>query len=505
MAEATLTKGNIKQSKKRDKLYAPQIPSPLEGLPHVIAVNPLFDRTKYVWDSRGIRRLFADAFINVCKYVPERKGWHTYDGKIWVYDSGNIAVQKYAMDLIDHLMDYRKYLTDENERKMWVEFVYKHMGRKAREAFIMDAASEGMEISINEFDKNYWILNCENCTIDLKSRKMWQHRPEDMLTMVTKVSFAKGAKCERWERFMTEVMLGHDEKIGFLQRSLGYALTGDISYDCLFMLLGLKTRNGKGTTMETIKHMLGDYAANMQPDTLAQKQFASGGAPSEDIARLRGKRLVVVPEPEKGMRLNSAIVKQLTGGDTVTARKLNENSFEYRPQFKLFIHTNHKPIVKDDSLFASGRVKLITFERHFEESERDIGLREYFRQPANLSGILNWCIDGLRTLGKEGLKQPTAVVEATNEYREESNPIGQFIGECLVSVTGAKTLYKSVFAEYEKWCDAWGFGALNSRNLAAELRTKGVVIKAADKNQLYVFGYGIATDSVQGELDDCPF
>ena len=227
------------------------------------------------------------------------------------------------------------------------------------------------------------------------------------------------------------------EKAKYLQKAFGYALTGNTRYECLFILYGATTRNGKGTAMETFLRLMGDYGKTARPETIGARFQPNGNAPSEDVARLNGARFVNISEPDKKLTLSAALVKSLTGNDTITARYLHENSFEYRPQFKMFINTNYLPQITDLTLFSSGRIKTIPFERHFEEWEQDKKLKELFAEPGNLSGILNWCIEGLRLLETEGFKEPQAVRDATSEYEHESDKIALFMEECLQEEKGA--------------------------------------------------------------------
>jgi putative DNA primase/helicase len=238
----------------------------------------------------------------------------------------------------------------------------------------------------------------------------------------------------------------------FLQKALGYTLTGDTRHECFFILYGPTSRNGKGTTMETFMRMMGDYGKTAKPDTIAQKQTVNGSGPSEDIARLGGARFVNIPEPDKKLILSSALVKTLTGNDTVTARFLNENSFEYRPQFKLFINTNHLPNVTDTTLFSSGRVRVIPFERHFSESEQDHGLKAELSRPESLSGILNWCLQGLWMLQETGFAAPSAVLEATNQYRQDSDKISRFVADEMETGPGYEVRSADAFERYKDWC-----------------------------------------------------
>ena len=446
---------------------------------------------RYALNDIGAGNFFADAYRNVSRYVPEAKAWYVYDGRVWHLDLGGVVVSQQAKDLTDYMLDCRKYIDDDKQRETWVKYVAGRMKRAARETMLADAASV-YPVSIKEFDKNPYLFNCQNCTIDLRGFTPHKHRQDDFLSKISNVNFDSSTECSRWSQFIYEIMRGDMETAKFLQKALGYALTGDTSEECFFILFGSTTRNGKGTTMETTLHIMGDYGRTAQPETIAQKQITHSGGPSEDIARLKGARFVNMSEPDKGLRLNSALVKQMTGGDTMTARFLNQNSFEYRPEYKLFINTNHLPNVGDDSIFASGRVKLIPFERHFSENEQDKGLKDLFKQPKNMSGIFNWFIEGLKLMQIEGLERPQAVRDATAQYRGESNIVGLFVRECLVGFDGSKTSIKDVYAEYDKWCNEYGYGALSNKNLIMELRKKGLIIKVSTGNRVYLFDYGLA-------------
>lgn len=447
-------------------------------------------RQRYGMNDIGAGNLFADVYKNVSRFVPEANMWYVYDGRVWTPDVGGAVVAQQAKDLTDYMLDCRKFIEDDSTEEIWVKFVSGRMKRNARETMLKDAQTV-YPVYIKDFDKDPYLFNCQNCTLNLRDFTLHSHRPDDYLSKISNVVFDKGARCDRWKQFISEIMRGDIETAKFIQKALGYTLTGDTSEECFFILYGSTTRNGKGTTMETTLHILGDYGRTAQPETIAQKQFASSGNPSEDIARLKGARFVNMSEPDKGLRLNSALVKQVTGGDSITARFLHQNSFEYRPEYKLFINTNHLPRVSDDSIFASGRVKLIPFERHFPENEQDKSLKTFFKQPENMSGIFNWFIEGLKLMRAEGIQQPQSVKDATDQYREDSDTVGLFVRECLIECKGMQTPLKDVHAEYSKWCEGNGYGALNSRNLGAELRRKGLKTDRGTGNKVCLSGYGI--------------
>ena len=180
--------------------------------------------------------------------------------------------------------------------------------------------------------------------------------------------------------------------------TLGYGLTGDTRYECMFFYYGATTRNGKGTLMESTLNVMGDYGITVRPETIAAKSTSNSQNPTEDIARLAGVRFANISEPRRGLVLNEAQIKSMTGNDTLNARFLHENSFDLKPQFKLYVNTNYLPAITDMTLFSSGRIVIIPFDRHFEEWEQDQNLKYEFSKPMVKSAILNWLIEGYTLL-----------------------------------------------------------------------------------------------------------
>lgn len=221
-----------------------------------------------------------------------------------------------------------------------------------RETVISDAMSVHT-ISMEEFDTDPYIFNCKNGTLHLKSKEFTPHRPEDKLTKHSNVEYNPDARCERFERFMVEITNGDQEKAKFLQKVLGYGLSGDTRFECMFIFYGATTRNGKGTLCESVLKVIGHYGCTSQAETIGVKPNKSSRSPSEDVARLAGVRFVNISEPDRSLRLDAALVKTMTGNDTMNARFLNENSFDFKPQFKLYINTNYRPAISDLTLFSS--------------------------------------------------------------------------------------------------------------------------------------------------------
>ncbi len=270
-------------------------------------------------------------------------------------------------------------------------------------------------------------------------------------------------------------MEGYKGRIRYLQKAIGYAMSGDTRLECMFILYGATSRNGKGTTMETVLRILGEYGRTAKPDMLSKKGFADSAGPSEDVARLNGARMVNVSEPEKSMQIDASLTKQMTGNNILTARFLRENSFEFKPQFKLFIDTNHLPQISDMTLFESDRIKIIPFNRHFSAAERDIDLKSYFAKPENLSGILNWCLEGFRLYMTEGLAMPDSVEMATAQYRQQSDRIMMFTSQCVKKETGQELRAQAVYSRYKDWCAENGFKYENAANFRKKMEQAGFV------------------------------
>lgn len=369
------------------------------------------DNSRYPWNDNGSGRLFADVYKDIARYVPERKKWYVYDGTRWIPDIGGLKTMELAKSLADSLVRYALTITDERIRKDYLEYSAKWQSRNYRNTYISDAQSV-YPIAMSEFDRNVYYLNCQNGTLDLQTGEFHPHTPQDKLTKIAGAVYDPNAKNLRFTRFVSEVMSGDTEKARFMQKSLGYGLTGDTRYECMFFYYGATTRNGKGTLMESTLHVMGDYGLTVRPETIAAKPSANSQNPTEDIARLAGVRFANISEPRRGLVLNEAQIKSMTGNDTLNARFLHENSFDFKPQFKLYVNTNYLPAITDMTLFSSGRVVIIPFDRHFEEWEQEQNLKAEFSRPEAASAILNWLIEGYTILKEEGFAQPKAVSDS---------------------------------------------------------------------------------------------
>ncbi|MBO5320180.1 MAG: nucleoside triphosphatase [Ruminococcus sp.] len=421
-------------------------------------------KPRYQRDEIGIGYAFADYFKPIARFDRERGIWYVYDGKVWQPDENALAVAELAKILADRLYTFALQITDEDTRNRYIKRVQKLQMRKNRRTMIEDAKSV-YPVSHTIFDRNTDLFNCQNGTLNLTTGEFRPHDPADFLTMLSGVTYDPDAACPRWEQFISEVMCNDADLALYLQKALGYALTGDTSLECLFILYGATSRNGKGTTMETFLKIMGDYGKTSNPEMLSTKfGNINASGPSEEIARLAGVRFVNISEPEKKITFNAALVKRMTGNDTLNARFLHENSFDFQPNFKIFINTNYKPSVSDMTLFYSNRLKLIPFKRHFEEHEQDKGLKAFFAEEQSQSAIFNWCYAGYKLFRKQGLDDTTAVTEATKEYQDESDRIGQFVDAWLEEGEAFEERTSAVYNIYGQWCEKYGYRKENSTN-----------------------------------------
>lgn len=360
-----------------------------------------------------------------------------------------------------------------------------------RKIYIQEAASVH-PVSESDFDRDLWLLNLSNGTLDLRTRELRKHDPDDLITRLANVDYHPTASCPRWNSFIEEIMdpgEGHctenekadirDEKAKLLQRYLGYCLSGDTSSEALLIMYGPTSRNGKSVCVEVVRAVLGDYARTAQAETVTITKHKDGSGPTEDIARLAGARMVSIAEIPQGMKLNTAVVKQLTGRDAVTARFLGQNSFEFAPQFKLLLHTNHLPQCSDLSIFDSGRVLVLPFSRHFEPWEQDPRLKDELRRPDNLSGVLNWLLDGLQEFMKRRLDPPAAVLSAIDAYRSDSDKLSRFVEDALKPVIDGEETTSAVYSVYQTWCRVNGVFPEGSQNFRRGLEriNAGAVVR----------------------------
>ncbi len=363
------------------------------------------------------------------------------------------------------------------------QHAFRSSSRNKMEALLSLARSEtGIPMKPQEFDTHKYLLNLENGTYDLKEGKLRGHRWSDYITKSCRIAFNEYAECPLWLKFLDRIMAGDKDMITFLQLMVGYALTGDISEQALFILFGSGS-NGKSTFIETIAALLGDYAVNTPVETLLVKR--SEGIPN-DIARLKGGRLVYAVEAEQNRRLAESLVKQLTGGDSVTARFLHAEFFSFNPEFKIFLATNHRPIIRGADHAIWRRIHLIPFSIKIPEADQDKYLKEKLKK--ELPGILNWALEGYAVWQQNGLCYPEKVQNATKEYKSKMDILADFLSDCCEINVSDETKSSAIYARYRQWAEDNGEKVMSQKKFSMLLEERDF---QKERNMTAVFWIGI--------------
>jgi len=443
--------------------------------------DPLFSRR----DDISLSRLFAEILKDHARYNTTSKEWFFYDGITWKMDLQSLNLEQSAKIFGRCLEIYAINQRSESEKQgesegssLYVDY-YRKLGARANRKKLIEDSRDFYPVEANDFDRDPDLFNCQNCVINLRTLETMDHSPDLLLSKVSNVVYDPSARSPDFEKFLSEIMIGDEGKIDYLKRIFGYSLTGENTQEEAYLCYGSTTRNGKSTLLDTIGYMFGDYGMNIEPESLAMRERNSRGA-SGDLARLNGCRFLHMSEPPKRMKFDVGLLKKLLGRDTLTVRHLYEREFQFVPVFKLLINTNYLPIVADDTIFSSGRLKVIPFDRHFDPEEQDIHLRRRLKSQTNISGIFNWCLDGLREYQKDGeiLLEPDPVQRATQEYREHSDKIANFIEECLVRDPEKNVSAKDVYSAFTIWCRENGYGTEGKSNFLDELRAKDLLSKS---------------------------
>jgi len=423
------------------------------------------------------------------------RAWLLWDGKRWSTDE-TAEVERLAKRAVRSLDQDALKIANEEQRKLWIRFAMKSDSDHGIRAMLNRAAAEeGIPVGVADLDQDPFLLNAVNGTINLQTGELLAHRREHYITKLVPVRHDPAARCSRWMQFLAEVFDPHPDIPGFIQRAVGYSLTGDVREECLFLLYGTG-RNGKGTLLRTISALLGDYACTADFSTFAGSRDDRG--PRDDVANMRGRRFVVSQEAREGAPLAESLVKWLTGGDLVRARNLYERSLEWLPSHKIWLAVNHKPVVRGTDPGIWSRIKLIPFDVSFEGRE-DRGLKQQILE--ELPGILAWAVEGCLRWLEEGLEFPESVQRATAEYRAESDQVGRFVDECCVAGEFASIRARGLYGAYRRWAEGTGEQVLTETAFGRRLRDRGFLKEHGRTGTLYR-GIGLRADG-DGFGDGC--
>lgn len=430
------------------------------------------------------------------RYIPEFRKWLVWNGGRWLIDEDG-EIMRRAKDTAAAIYVEAKNASEAGEQGM-ANKMASHAGRTQSanriKAMIELAKSEpGIPVRTTELDQDSYLLGVTNGVVNLRTGALRKPRQEDHLTKQAMVAYDPKAQAQLFLSFLERIMDGNLALVDFLQRAIGYSLTGDTGEQCLFFLYG-SGANGKSTLLNAIKELLGDYAMQCPAETLMVKQ--GGGNIPNDIARLRGARFVATSETEDGRRFAESMIKQLTGQDTIAARFLFGEYFEFVPNFKIWLGANHKPVIRGDDYAIWRRIRLVPFTVTIPPDERDKNLPAKLRD--EYPGILAWAVQGCLEWQRHGLNPPPEVLAATEEYKSEMDLIGKWVEECCVTTSNATAKASTLYGSYKHWVEDNGGFPLSSTKFGLKLGDKGFL---KEKSGTVVYrGIGLldTSDSLEG-------
>lgn len=423
----------------------------------------------FSFDDTGNADRMVFKFGELIRYSYVNKSWFYYDGRKWCQDITG-AVKRMADNTVESVKLEREAFLQaqpssndlEEMGKVFDKFLKSCRSNKSKTAMLKETEHR-VPITPDKFDIHKHLLNTPNGIINLKSGELMEHDKNYYLTKIAHTEYTDKIDAPLWNQFLNDIFNGDTELITFIQKAVGYSLSGSTKEDCAFFCYGTG-RNGKSTFLDIVSTLMGEYATNIQPESIMVKNASSG--PTSDIARLKGARFVTTAEPNEGVRLNEGLVKQLTGGDKITASKKYENEFEFYPEFKLWMSTNHKPVIRGTDIGIWSRIRLIPFTVRIPDEKMDKNLKHKLKQ--EMTGILKWAVDGCLLWQRDGLKSPKAILDATSEYKSEMDVLAAFIEECCTVCSGREQT-KVIYQAYKEWASKNNEYEMPGRKFAREM------------------------------------
>ncbi len=411
---------------------------------------------------------FLKAYGDIIRYCITWNKFLFWNGTNWDIDTRGRVAER-CKKFVHKMYRGMRYITD---RQLEAAFE-KHLIKS--ESFRRIQALEGLlkiseEIKVEDFelDRDNYLFNVEGWTLNLKNGRSKVPNAKDLITKKSRFIYEKDADCPVWKMFLMQIFNKDLQLIRFIQKAMGYALSGDVSEQCLFILWGTGA-NGKSTFLNVMLELFGDYALSTGIETFMKKNSEQ----SNDIARLKGMRLVTTSEIEQGRQISESLIKMVTGEDALTARFLYGEYFSFKPTFKIFMATNHKPKIRGADNGIWRRIKMIPFTVTIPPEQRDKNLTE--KLIAENSGILNWLLKGYAMWKKEGLEEPPAVREANEEYRMDMDSVGTFVTDCLELDASLQWRLPTnmLYQTYIKWCNKNNERVMSQKWLGMRMSEKG--------------------------------
>ena len=447
-------------------------PSPFDGVGTPVKIS------RKIYNDLTASKEFLESNNNKFLYCNKLGGWFVWAGKRWKPDEVNY-VQRCVIDLIQSI----RKMAEPSKDKLLMNYA-KSLGTANKVESILKLCKPHPDIAAvpEQFDSCPYILNLANGTLDMNSRIIGPHNPLDYLTKISPVRYDPDATCPKWINFLDLIFPhseGSEDLKPFIKRMVGYWLFEGNPEQVMFIFYGTG-RNGKSTFINVIRRLFGDYIKHAPIETFIDKRYTGV---SNDLARLRGSRLVTTSETSSGQSLKEGIIKELTSGEVVTARFLYKEPFEFEPNFKICMSTNHKPNIKGTDEGIWRRILLIPFTYTIPEEQIVLNFeRKLFDE---LPGILNWALEGYSEWRQIGLNPPATVKESVKEYRLEEDLFADFIDAyCYTNINTSCSVSEMKDAFY-KWRDGRHFGFLKYKDLNEYLSQKDGIEKAKQTDNTY--------------------
>lgn len=445
-------------------------------------------------DTGNAERFVRDHAGNV-HYCPERGRWLLWTGIKWDWDNKtNTRVLQLSKDTVRNMYHEAGDLDDIDKRRALVKFANQSEAEKRRRSMLNLAVSENnIVIAASDTDSNNLALNCKNGTVNLTTGKCTPHDKNDLNTKIINIDYdAYDAECPTWHKFLDDVTNGDDDLQEYLQKAVGYSLSGDIREQCLFFLYG-RGQNGKSTFINTILYVLGPYGHQADMDIFMLKDRNASG-PKEGLADLQGRRFVAATELEEGRKLATATVKMVTGGEMITADRKHEHYISFWPTHKIWLSGNHKPRISDTTDSIWRRLKLIPFTTKVPNPDEKL----FEKLKAEKEGILAWAILGCLLWQSTGLNAPRVITSATKNYRDDQDEIGEFIQEYCVIYSTCKIYTSEIYNQYLEWSKQNNVIPLGVRRFNGKIEEKGFIKNRGTGNKLEWLGLGLKTLHQEG-------
>ena len=443
------------------------------------------DKTKKIiprsWDDQGRGLRMRDQFATVLKFNAVDKKWFFFNGSYWQEDIGNqkveLAAERVANSIKTEKPELKFSTKTDNDKAMneWYRFQKDSRSHMAK-MHMIDEFKKYVIVKHGEFDKEDMLLNTESGYVDLSNGELHDHDIDKKFSHQTLAEYSDNVDAPLWEKFLNQIFNNDEELIHYVQKAIGYSFTGSVDEQCLFILNG-RGRNGKSVFSNVVSDVAGNYAKQMNVQTIVAKKNQSGSANS-DIARLEGARIVTSSELNEGDRFDESLVKQLTGGDKILARFLYGSEFEYKPKFKIWMATNHLPIIRgtDDGIWR--RIKIIPFNIQIPKEKVDKKLE--YKLKAEYTGILNWIVQGAIMWQQEGLEDPEAVRQVIENYRAEMDPLDAFLEECCTTGQNYSIKARDMYNAYHEWAKESEEYKMSLNKFGREMSKKLLRVKKRD-------------------------